>query len=48
MRISDKFVFVKRCCLCGAEVYSESENRGCYKCGSKMIVLTKGWRSKLK
>jgi len=34
--------YLKRCTLCGAEVYSDSRSRHCYKCDSKMILINNG------
>jgi len=40
--------FEKRCTYCGAEVYSDSYSRRCYKCDNEMIVLRNNFSGDLK
>jgi len=36
---TNKYVYLKRCSFCGAEVYSESKDRSCYKCDAREELI---------
>ncbi len=30
---------ILKCSNCGTEIYTETENRSCYKCGAPMVFI---------